>query len=221
MPGAVLAIARRGKLAFLETFGMRDPANGVPMTEDALFNIASMTKAVTAVAALQLYEQGKLLIDDPVSKYFPKFGDMRVAVLDDKQEKIVDTVPTKRPIVLHDLMRHTSGLIYGGRGTTPVHKQYPEGSGVAGATMTSAEFLDRLSGLPLYHQPGAAWDYGFGLDVLGLIIEQITGMSLGTYFEKNIFAPLGMNDTSYLVPASKGDRYALGNAGRIRRADPA
>ena len=213
MPGAVLAIARRGKLAFLETFGMRDPANGVPMTEDALFNIASMTKAVTAVAALQLYEQGKLLIDDPVSKYFPKFGDMRVAVLDDKQEKIVDTVPTKRPIVLHDLMRHTSGLIYGGRGTTPVHKQYPEGSGVAGATMTSAEFLERLSGLPLYHQPGAAWDYGFGLDVLGLVIEQITGMSLGTYFEKNIFGPLGMNDTSYLVPASKGDRYALGNAG--------
>jgi CubicO group peptidase (beta-lactamase class C family) len=212
MPGAVLAIARRGKLAVLDTFGMRDPANGVAMTADALFNIASMTKAVTAVAALQLYEQGKLLIDDPVSKYFPKFGDMRVAVLDDKQEKIVDTVPAKRQIVLHDLMRHTSGLVYGGRGTTPVHKQYPEGSGVAGASMTSGEFLDRLSGASLYHQPGAAWDYGFGLDVLGLVIEQITGMSLGEYFAKNIFAPLGMNDTSYLIPAGKGDRYALGPA---------
>jgi CubicO group peptidase (beta-lactamase class C family) len=213
MPGAVLAIARRGKLAYLETFGMRDAAQGLAMTPDALFNIASMTKAVTAVAALQLYEQGKLLIDDPVAKYFPKFGDMRVAVLDDKQETIVNAVPAKRPIVLHDLMRHTSGLIYGGRGTTPVHKQYPEGSGVAGATMTSAEFLDRLSGLPLYHQPGAAWDYGFGLDVLGLVIEQITGMSLGEYFTTNIFTPLGMDDTSYLVPASKGDRYALGVQG--------
>ena len=212
MPGAVLAIARRGKLAVLETFGMRDPANGTAMTSEALFNIASMTKAVTAVAALQLYEQGRLLIDDPVSKYFPKFGDMRVAVLDEMQEKIVDTVPTRRPIVLHDLMRHTSGLIYGGRGVTPVHKQYPEGSGVAGASMTSSEFLDRLSSASLYHQPGAAWDYGFGLDVLGLVIEQITGMSLGEYFTKNIFAPLGMNDTSYLVPASKGDRYALGPA---------
>ncbi len=127
-----------------------------------------------------------------MSKYFPKFGDMRVAVLDDKQDnkqdKIVDTVPTKRPIVLHDLMRHTSGLVYGGRGTTPVHKQYLEGSGVAGASMTSGEFLDRLSSASLYHQPGAAWDYGFGLDVLGLVIEQITGVSLGEYFTKT-FSP--------------------------------
>jgi CubicO group peptidase (beta-lactamase class C family) len=215
MPGAVLAIARRGKLACLEIFGMRDKAAGVKMTADSLFNIASMTKPVTALAALQLYEHGRLLIDDPLAKYFPKFEAMRVAVLDDKREKILETVPVSRPITIQDLMRHTSGLIYGGRGTTPVHKMYPEGSGVAGASMTSTEFLDRLSGLPLLHQPGEVWDYGFGLDVLGLVIEQITGQKLGDYFRKNIFAPLGMNDTGYLVPAGKSDRYALGIAPAI------
>jgi CubicO group peptidase (beta-lactamase class C family) len=212
MPGAVLAIARRGKLAFLETYGARDPGKDVAMTADSLFNIASMTKPVTALAALQLYEQGRLLVDDPVAKYFPKFESIRVAVLDAKREKITDTVPAKKPITLQDLMRHTSGLIYGGRGTTPVHKMYPSGSGAAGEEMTGPEFIERLGGLPLLHQPGAVWDYGFGLDVLGLVIEQITGKTLGEYFRENIFAPLGMNDTSFLIPAEKADRYAQGNA---------
>src|SRR5262245_35104893 len=164
MPGAVLAIARRGKLACLETYGMRDKAAGVAMTADTLFNIASMTKPVTAAAALHLHEQGKLLVDDPVSKYFPKFADMKVAVLDETKQKIVSTVPAERQITLLDLMRHTSGLVYGGRGATPVHKLFPEGSGVAGAQMTGPEFLDKLAAAPLYHQPGKVWDYGFGLD---------------------------------------------------------
>ena len=210
MPGAVLAIARRGKLAFLETYGMRDKAAGAAMTADALFNIASMTKPVTALAALQLFEQGRLLIDDPVAKYFPQFETMKVAVLDDKQDKIVDTVPASRQITLHDLMRHTSGLVYGGRGTTAVHKLFPEGSGVAGSGMSAREVLDKLSGAPLYHQPGAVWDYGFGLDVLGLVIEQIAGMSLGEYFRQHIFTPLGMDDTGYLIPPEKAGRYAVG-----------
>lgn len=210
MPGGVLAIARRGKLAALETYGFLDKAGGVAMTADALFNIASMTKAVTSVAALQLYEQGNLLMDDPVAKYFPKFSDMKVAVLDDSGQKIVETVSARRQITIQDLMRHTSGLVYGGRGATAVHKMLPEGSGAAGAKMSKDEFLDKLSSSPLYHQPGAAWDYGFGLDVLGLIIEQITGRKLGEYFRDNIFAPLGMEDTGYLVPKEKGARYALG-----------
>lgn len=208
MPGSVLAIARRGKLAFLETYGFRDKANGVAMTPDALFNIASMTKAVTAVAALQLYEQGRLLMDDPVGKYFPKFADMKVAVLDDSKQKIVETVPQQRQMTIQDLMRHTSGLVYGGRGATAVHKLLPEGSGAAGAAMTGAEFIDKLTSAPLYHQPGAAWDYGFGLDVLGLIIEQITGKRLGEYFHENIFAPLGMGNTAFFVPPEKAALYA-------------
>ncbi len=117
IPGAVVAIARRGKLVYFEAFGYRDKAAGVPMTTDTIFNIASMTKPMTAVAALQLYEQGRLLMDDPVAKYFPKFADMKVAVLDAKGESIVATVPAARKITIQDLYRHTSGLIYGGRGS--------------------------------------------------------------------------------------------------------
>src|SRR5215469_13657440 len=118
IPGAVVAIVRRGKLVYFEAFGYRDKASGVPMTTDTIFNIASMTKPATAVGALMLYEQGRLLIDDALAKYVPKFADMRVAVLDASGETIVDMVPAKKPITMQDLMRHTSGLIYGGRGTT-------------------------------------------------------------------------------------------------------
>jgi len=212
MPGAVIAIARRGRLAFFETYGYLDRAADRPMTGDALFSIASMTKPVTAVAALQLCEQGRLLPDDPLAAYFPEFSDMSVAVLDDSRQSIIETVPADRPILLIDLMRHTSGLIYGGRGDTAVHKLYPSGSGAAGATMTGAEFVRKLAALPLYHQPGVAWDYGFGLDLLGLVVEKVTGRSLGTYVREAIFEPLGMNDTAYLVPADKAHRLAQGPA---------
>jgi len=209
MPGAVLAIARRGKLVYFETFGYRDKASGAPMTSDAVFSIASMTKPMVAVGALQLYEQGKLLMDEPLAKYFPKFADMRVAVMDAKKESIVETVPASRKITIQDLFRHTSGLIYGGRGTTAVHKLYPEGSGQAAAAMTGAEFLDHLSSRPLLYQPGTVWDYGFGLDVLGLIVEQLTEQSLGSYLEQNVWQPLGMVDTGFTVPPEKTGRYAF------------
>src|SRR6202790_976156 len=113
------------------------------MTTDTIFNIASMTKPMTTVGALMLYEQGSLLIDDPVAKYFPQFADMRVAVRDATGQDLAGTVPAARKLTLQDLMRHTSGLIYGGRGSTAVHKLYPEGSGQAAAAMTGAQFLDR------------------------------------------------------------------------------
>jgi CubicO group peptidase (beta-lactamase class C family) len=209
LPGAVLAIARRGKLVYLETFGYRDKAAGAPMPSDAIFNIASMTKPMVAVGALQLFEQGKLLMDEPVAKYFPKFADMRVAVMDAKKENILDTVPATRKITIQDLFRHTSGLIYGGRGATAVHKLYPEGSGQAAAAMTGTEFLDQLASRPLLYQPGAVWDYGFGLDVLGLVIEQLTEQSLGSYLRQNVWQPLGMADTGFLIPPDKAGRYAV------------
>ncbi len=208
MPGAVLAVARRGKLACLETYGYRDKAAGIAMSADSIFNVASMTKPVTAVAALHLHEQGRLFIDDPVAKYFPQFSEMHVAVLDESRQTIASTVPAERPITLQDLMRHTSGLIYGGRGSTAVHKLYPEGSGAAGARMSGTEFIEKLAALPLLHQPGRAWDYGFGLDVLGLVIEQITGTTLGDYVREHVLAPLEMNDTAFLVPGDKASRYA-------------
>src|SRR6201991_1394491 len=127
IPGAVIAIARHGKLVMLDSYGWRDKAAGVAMTTDTIFNIASMTKPMTAVGALMLYEQGKVLIDDPLSKYFPKFAGMKVAVRDNG-EPTSDTVPAVRPITIQDLMRHSSGIIYGGRGNTVGHKMYPAGS---------------------------------------------------------------------------------------------
>jgi CubicO group peptidase (beta-lactamase class C family) len=207
IPGAVIAIARHGKLVMLEAFGYRDKEAKVAMTTDTIFNIASMTKPMTTVGALMLYEQGKLLIDDPLSKYFPKFANMRVAVRDNG-EPTADTVPANRPITIQDLMRHTSGLIYGGRGNTIVHKMYPAGSGDAARDDDGAAFLDKLSSLPLLYQPATVWDYGFGLDVLGLTIEKISRQSLGQYLQANLFAPLGMTDTGFAVSADKAARYA-------------
>jgi CubicO group peptidase (beta-lactamase class C family) len=208
LPGAVLAIARRGKLVHFEAYGYLDKAAGVPMRTDAIFNLASMTKPMAAVAALQLYEQGRLLIDDPVSKYLPKFANMQVAVMDAKRETIIERVPAARRITIQDLFRHTSGLVYGGRGATPVHKLFPEGSSPASLAMTGPEFLDHLSSRPLLYQPGTTWDYGFGLDVLGLIVEQLTEQSLGGYLQDNVWKPLGMTDTHFVVPKDKLSRYA-------------
>src|ERR1700709_984010 len=131
IPGAVIAVARHGKLVMLDAYGWRDKAANLPMTTDTIFNIASMTKPMTTVGALMLYEQGKILIDDPLAKYFPKFANMRVAARDASGEPTTDTVPANRQITIQDLLRHTSGIIYGGRGATLVHKMYPAGSGDA------------------------------------------------------------------------------------------
>lgn len=208
IPGAVIAIARHGRLVMLEAYGFRDKQAGVAMTTDTIFNIASMTKPMTTVGALMLYEQGTILIDDPLSKYFPKFASMRVAARDASGEPTAETVPANRPITVQDLMRHTSGLIYGGRGNTLVHKMYPGGSVDASRDYDGAALLDKLSSLPLLYQPATVWDYGFGLDVLGLVIEKISGQSLGQYLQANLFGPLGMSDTGFAVSAEKAARYA-------------
>src|SRR3954467_5132885 len=144
IPGAVIAIARRGKLGGLDAHGWGGKTANIPMTTDTIFNIASMTKPMTAVGALMLYEHGKLLIDDPLAKYFPKFSEMRVA-LRDAGEPTAETVPANRKITMQDLMRHTAGIIYGGRGATLVHKQYPNGSGDAARDYGGAAFMDKLA----------------------------------------------------------------------------
>ena len=207
IPGAVIAIARRGKLVALDAYGWRDKAAGIAMTTDTIFNIASMTKPMTTVGALMLYERGKILIDDPLARYFPKFAQMRVAVRD-AGEPTAETVPANRPITIQDLMRHTSGMIYGGRGNTLVHKMYPAGSGDAAREYDGAAFMDKLASLPLLYQPATVWDYGFGLDVLGLTIESITRQTLGQYLQANLFTPLGMTDTGFSISADKAARYA-------------
>lgn len=208
IPGAVIAIARHGKLVMFEAYGWRDKAAGVAMTTDSIFNIASMTKPMTTVGALMLYERGQLLIGDSLSKYFPKFSSMRVAARDANGEPTAETVPAVRQITIQDLMRHTSGLIYGGRGNTLVHKMYPSGSADASREYDGAAFADKLASLPLLYQPATVWDYGFGLDLLGLTIEQISGQTLGQYLKANLFTPLGMNDTGFSISAEQAARYA-------------
>jgi CubicO group peptidase (beta-lactamase class C family) len=208
IPGAVIAIARHGKLVMLDAYGWRDKAAGVAMTTDTIFNIASMTKPMTTVGALMLYEQGKILIDDPLSKYFPKFANMRVAARDANGEPTAETVPANRQITIQDLLRHTSGLVYGGRGTTLVHKMYPSGSGDAAREYDGAAFLDKLASAPLLYQPATVWDYGFGLDITGLVVEQISKQTLGQYLQANLFKPLGMTDTGFSISPDNAARYA-------------
>lgn len=208
LPGAVLAIARDGKLVFLKAYGYRDKAAGTPMTTDTIFSIASMTKPMTAVATLALAERGDLVIDEPVSTYLPgRFTESKVAVVD-AAGAMTGTVPATRPITTRDLLTHTSGLVYGGRGATAVHKLYPAGSVAAAGELDETQFLDKLSAAPLLNQPGAVWDYGFGLDVAGLVVEAVGGRSLPDALAETVFTPLGMADTGFVVPPGKADRYA-------------
>jgi len=205
LPGAVVAIARKGKLVYHEAFGFLDKAAGIPMPKDAIFNIASMTKPLVAVGALMLYEQGRLLVNDPVGKYLPQLDKMPVAVMqtDTSGRTTMGTEPARRKPTLQDLMRHTAGLTYGIRGNTELHKMYASLS-----DLTGPEFLDHLGKLPLHYQPGTIWDYSLGLDVLGLIIETVTKESLGSYLQQNLFKPLSMFDTGFMVPSQKVGRYA-------------
>ena len=209
LPGAVVAVARKGKLVYYQAFGYLDKDAGTKMHNDAIFSIASMTKPIVAVGALTLLERGQLQIDEPVGTYLPQLSKMQVAVLKSSDGGSgFDSVAAQRQVTIQDLMRHTSGIIYGGRGATPVHKLYPASSSTAGTGMTGKEFVDKLGSLPLLHQPGSTWDYGFGLDVLGVVIEKISGQPLGQYLEAQVFKPLGMRDTAFAVPPEKAKRYA-------------
>ena len=205
IPGAVVAIARKGKLVYFEAFGYLDKAAGTKMTTDAIFNIASMTKPMVTAGALMLFEEGRLPIDDPLSNYLPQFAKMRVAVMSPDNSAIIDTVPAARQITIQDLMRHTSGIIYGGRGTTAVHKLYPASSS---SVASGAELLAKLSAAPLLYQPGTVWDYGFSIDLVGLVVERISGQSMGQYLQQRLLKPLGMVDTGFMVPPEKLARYA-------------
>jgi CubicO group peptidase (beta-lactamase class C family) len=211
LPGAVIAIARHGRLVFHEAVGTLGPDRSIPMPRDALFAIASMTKPITGVAALMLWEEGLLGLADPVERFLPMLGDRRVAVLNERVLAgygPIDTVPSERPISVLDLMRHTSGLTYGGQGTTAVHALYPASSNAAGATLDRTAFLERLAAAPLLCQPGTAWNYGLSIDVIGLVVEALSGQTLGAFLEQRLFGPLGMADTGFLVPPGKVGRLA-------------
>jgi CubicO group peptidase (beta-lactamase class C family) len=212
LPGAVLAIARQGKLAYMEAFGYLDRQAEVPMPVDAVFSIASMTKPIVSVAALSLYEEGRLMVNDPVSKYLPQLARMKVATAraHKSAEYVDEGVAAQREMTIQDLMRHTAGVTYGNRGSSAFYKNYLSGSDEVAEQLDGAEFLKQLAELPLHFEPGSKWDYGFGFDVLGLAIEAVSGQSLSTFLEERIFKPLGMADSGFVVPPQSVHRFAKG-----------
>ncbi|MCW5605523.1 MAG: beta-lactamase family protein, partial [Burkholderiales bacterium] len=207
LPGAVLAIARHGRLGYFEAFGHLDPAARTPMTTDAIFSIASMTKPMASVGALMLAEEGRMLTNEPVGRYLPQLADMRVSAPQCDGGSGAETAERARKMTIEDLMRHTAGVSYG-RGNTPLHARYPFSSDVASSKWTGPEFLEQLAALPLHYQPGSAWEYSLGFDVLGLAVEAVAGVPLARYLEERLFTPLGMRDTAFTVPPGKVARYA-------------
>ena len=209
LPGAVLVIARRGKIGYFEAFGMRDPEKKAPMPKDAIFSIASMTKPMVSVGIMMLVEEGGIALSDPVGKHLPEIAELRVAEDPEASSGEIKTRPAKRQPTIEDLLRHTSGMTSGNRGESPVHRLWPYSGARAAVRMTGDELLETIAKLPLLHDPGAAWSYGFSTDVLGLVIERISGQKLSAFLSERLWGPLGMNDTSFAVPDDKWSRYAL------------
>ena len=210
IPGAVLLIQQHGKPVYFETFGVRDPGSTQPMTPDTIFQIYSMSKAITSVAAMMLVEDGKLSLDDPVSKYIHAFADAKVGVdpSDEAGKRPLRLEPLKRPITIRDLLRHTSGITYGFFGETVVQKLYADPLLYAG-DFDNAEFADRIAVLPLADQPGVRWNYSHSTDVLGRVVEVASGQTLYQFEKQRLFDPLGMSETEYhLADEAKWPRLA-------------
>jgi CubicO group peptidase (beta-lactamase class C family) len=205
--GAVAAIARNGKVAYLRAVGFRDRAKTIPLQPDAIFWIASMTKPVTSVAAMMLVEEGKLDLAAPVHQYLPELRDMMVGV--ETKDPVTGKItlvrePQKRPMTIEDLLRHTSGLVYYDGGNTAVHKLYAEGYFARYARdSTLKDFVSGLARLPLAYQAGEVFEYALNLDVLGRVIEVVSGQPLDQFFDNRLFKPLGMVDTAFWVPPEK------------------
>jgi len=193
IPGAVVAVARRGRLVYHEAFGFLDKSAGSPMPRDAIFPIASITKPIVAVGALMLQEEGRLSVYDPVARYLPELAAREVAVEVAGSSGVSTERAVRQPRV-QDLMRHTSGF------TAP--PAWERG-------MSGKDLVDSLSRVPLDYQPGTRWEYGQGFDLAGIIIERVSGQTLGEFLTQRLFAPLGMHDTGFLVPSSKHARYAV------------
>ena len=207
--GSVALIARHGKVVFYKAYGYNDMTTKAPLPKDGIFRIASQTKAITTVAALMLWEEGKFSMDDLVSKYIPSFANAQVLASFNPKDSSYTTVPAKRPITIHDLFTHTAGLGYPAIGSPEANAIYAKnyvtgGVGVKGQTLADA--MNRLGSLPLLYQPGEKWMYSVSTDVLGYLVQLWSGMTLEEFFVKRIFRPLGMNDTWFNLPPEKGPR---------------
>jgi CubicO group peptidase (beta-lactamase class C family) len=208
--GAVLLIARKGRLAYFKSFGQRDPQKALPMVDDAIFRVHSMTKTVTAVAVMQLMEEGKLLLSDPVFKYLPAFRDIQVADIkvDAAGKETMTLRPPKNHMLVLDLLRHTSGLSYWFMAPKSVQAEYLKAGmrDLGGSSLTTLEVMDKIAALPLVCDPGTQYNYSVSYDVLGAIVEVVSGKPLAQYVAESIAKPLGMKDAGFSVPAEAVDR---------------
>ena len=204
LPGAVALVARQGRIALFESLGHLDPFAGGAMTRDAIFRIYSMTKPLVSVAVMMLMEQGKLLLGDPVTRFLPEYANQKVAVERGGQVVLEDVA---QPATVQDLLRHTAGLTYEFLGEAEVQRQYTQVK-IASRDRTNAEFSQTLASLPLMYQPGSVWEYSRATDVLGRLVEVVSGKTLGGYLQEAIFTPLGMKDTGFDVPPAQHHRIA-------------
>jgi CubicO group peptidase (beta-lactamase class C family) len=214
LPGAVVMIARKGKLVYYEAIGFKDKAAGMPMTRDAIFRIYSMTKPLVSVVAMMMVEEGKIQLTDPVSKFFPAFSEMKVLVTD--KDGNVATEPAKRPITVYDLLRHTAGLDYGEFTTIPQIKAayaeaglfQPNGAVGDSRMITAEQEVAGFARAPLVSQPGTNWKYSMAVDLLGRVLEAASGKRLSDLLEERLFKPMNMVDTGFWVPPAKWTRIA-------------
>jgi len=206
----VALVARGGKVAYLQAFGKIDPATGAPMPADAVFRIASQTKAVTSVAVMILFEEGRILLGDPVSKYIPECAKTTVAVPEaSKKGPGYKIVPAKRPITVRDLLTHSAGISYGDGPAEDLYKAAGlQGWFLADRPETVGAYMKKLAGLPFDAQPGEKFVYGYNTDILGYLVEVVSGMSLPDFISKRITGPLAMADTSFFLPEEKAGRLA-------------
>jgi CubicO group peptidase (beta-lactamase class C family) len=210
--GASVIIVHNGKIAYYKGIGYDDTEKKTPLKRDAIFRIASQTKAITSTAAMILYEEGKFLLDDPISNYIPEFKNPKVLGKFNEADSSYTTVPAKREITIRDLLTHTSGIDYpeisDNKSMLAIYAKAGIPSGLGTENKTLGPEIKKLAGLPLVHQPGEKWTYGLNTDVLGYLVEVVSGMSLSDFFRKRIFEPLGMKDSYFYLPAEKHGRLA-------------
>jgi CubicO group peptidase (beta-lactamase class C family) len=205
--GAVTLVARHGKVAWFKAQGMADRENSKPMRTDAMFRICSMSKPITSLAAMMLYEEGRFLLDDPVSKYLPEFKNPKVFVKPAHGDPY--TIPATKEITIRDLLRHTSGITYQWQEELgPLYQKGNVPSGILQFDGTVADMTKNLAAQPLLFNPGEHWEYGLNIDVIGRLIEVLSGKPLDVFFRERIFEPLGMKDTYFFPPDNKVDRIA-------------
>ena len=204
IPGATIMVARRGQIGWFDALGKQSPSQGAAMTQDTIFRIFSMTKPVVSVGVMMLLEEGHFLLDEPIAKFIPEFANQKVGVENDGR---LDLVPLKRPITIQDLLRHTSGITYEHTGNALVQQLYQQ-SRVRSRKLSNAEHATLVASLPLICQPGAEWNYSRSTDILGRLIEIVSGKTLGAFLKERIFIPLQMTETGFHTGAENAARLA-------------